>query len=420
MRLIENSSVADSNQQNLYKNLAEGLQANLTRIQRYCVQYPEWKSGKKLIPTKESNSIESFLSFNRRIEYTNAQVFNSNSASLLGVASAKAKQYSPSDPAVLRIEGTSEPTLLISFDSDEMNNRPLVLYMPNQLALNPKNILMQYVAYAEAVDEAYSKMRGESWDKRGDHVGYYSRTSLFTDEYKASFDECRIGQALEFHHMAKLILHIRELEKIQKQPLNMQTALICYQDNNNQYPFLSGDQAKGNRYLLSEKNLTWIKQQITLRVMNGHLRGNIYRESTVCLESEDECLARLKSEVSLILTTNIRELFSATELLALISAAANLFNERVEKQQFAQDDKGNNVQLLTDNRTSFASKYLFAQKAPQFARFLASLEPLFTFSLISEKLKKDKATATYLFTCLFGDQAQLKIYEDKYRQSERS
>ena len=170
MRPFEGNLRDNTHQQNLFKNLDANLKASLKKIQRYCEEYPEWQSGRKLIPTRES--VDPWSGSNDGKERTTtAQVCNNNATNLLGGVAAKVKQCSPSNSECLRIEGPSEPTPLISFNYDE--SKPLVMFVPNQAVVNPKVVLTQYVAFAEAVDDASSKLFGELWSKDGDHVRFW-------------------------------------------------------------------------------------------------------------------------------------------------------------------------------------------------------------------------------------------------------
>ena len=392
------ASATSFNLEMIQRNLSQALQNKFTIAARYIRDFSKWTNGEIRIPNEKLAG-----------SYITATPLNPHSAQLIGNLQSdinRAVRLYGNKSNYLRLGSPSGSIVSITdMNTGEAgDNRISVTQAPAAAILD--STLNQYIAWAEMVDKITTQLLGEGWDDfnkardiPGEPIACWSgKTAAQVDAM--SPDYSRIKEALGDGYLAKLILHLRESELLKQQQTS--SALVSYQVKNRNL-FFTPEQVKHYRYLLSENHLKWIKHRIMMV---------IYFSSEYRLESKEESDERKKSTAILILTTNLRSLFSALELCEIVDSLTYFyFKEEVAHTDYGKSNTANVVNLITDIKTHFTRRYLNEQHAPKASKFFESLAPFFEFKIIIEKFKQERASAEFLFIVLFGDKNQKEKLE---------
>jgi hypothetical protein len=296
-----------------------------------------------------------------------------------------------------------------------------------------KDVLADYVKYAYIVAGASHSIYGEVWDTGNDRLPLHTvRNYNEEKEYRKSFDASRLSEALEFRDIAQLILHLQSVneynEQKKAQSSNNNTDLVLYNANNSFFPKLSFFERWKYPHILSEKHAQWLKHQFTLKLRNivDEESSNEIDDLRYLETDHSQRKKRLLNYVTLVLTTNLKDLYSGLEFIELLNAIMEFHGEAVSEKvrnnllwqyaskplQLTEKPKPNSYFFSFMNSQESNDHNIGARfSLPSTYAYLKSLEPYFNSALITSKLKGDKKSAEYFLECLF-DRPQA---EKKYR-----
>ena len=278
-----------------------------------------------------------------------------------------------------------------------------------------------YATYAERVVACHDMFYPEGfWNYTKDSPRCWYLGDART-AYRQAYDSVRLGTVLDFYEVAQLILHIEESE-IAGQSLGQPTssrALTLFQT--------SGTKAQPQRSkkfpnILSAKHINWIIHEIINGFNNaigGYGNFNMYHKEAYRLETPDETLQQQLTYVTLILCSKIKDIFTGTQLTALLGALTIYYREDFSQDTFSAElakHKGPLLRITAGENSQFHKYCLYDEQEKSHLNgkthaFIASLAPYFTMDFLLTKLKTDRDAAECLFTALFHG---VETYKSKF------
>ncbi|MFA5959788.1 MAG: DnaJ domain-containing protein [Tatlockia sp.] len=291
---------------------------------------------------------------------------------------------------VLSLEGTVSPDATLALHSEGFN--PLA----NQIT-----------AYAMAVVKAQQSLANHLLLPSKKVFCGSNRVHVHEDKRDNEF---QLYETLEFACFGRLLLHWQTLKTIKaKNP----TAFRGLPDNTlegnksvakkEQPDVLFPNPSKKERdkypYLLGKSQLWFVIDNIII---------GIYKSQFAIpnpIKTPAEAKEQWEFYAALILTTELKTLFTGKDLLELLGALVKRNDPDCIQSHVESVNKPANLRIYEGDSGHFAT-YLEAKKPKNTQEFIKSLNPFFKLSDILQLLQKDKEAATYLFASLFAPWVQ--------------